>query len=536
MTVSRGVTGGSPLRWRLRIEDLGGTRLASEWTQIFHHHDSSRRANRLAVGQLHPHEHKLNLSACGGDPGQLRELQAALATSRGRVEASEAELSFTLSEGLSAAEVPPAWDFDNSSIPSLSVPSLGATLETLSTTCSTSASPRSPGLLCSMKMRPSTAPSRGSTLPGPFDLPSVPSSPSKVPSSPSNAPATPRSEQKVASSTPMGGWTWQPSASITVGLVSTTRPFRGEVLVSSCEGNPSKLRGTGCAWRSDGVLLSQHCAPDGVTVRDAWTGRTTPFGVGDEIEVVASPPPDLANVRLFVNGVEVASFPDHVLERAPQWRLAVRVQRSRIAMMEEGDAVGLPPPRRRAVRDVDEHPGGIRPMLWDIPGQEVRDEQDKFRSELLRMHVDDRGRKAKDCPEGYLKGDMRNTEREAFHAREAYHSYCLQTSLDDMSKTQPPTTRWEAKRLVAQERDRRMVHGAAQSVREELPAYTLGASALDESALPQQPQPKGIHGLPRANPQRPQTADVKRELLSVRVSENRARRLAASEHRKAPRP
>lgn len=134
---------------------------------------------------------------------------------------------------------------------------------------------------------------------------------------------------------------WRPSFSISVGLVCDAKPFRGEVLVSCCEGNNAKLRGSGLAWRSDGVLLCQFPSAVGPGQQGSpgepwtWTGRSRPFGLGDVVELVAAPPPDAAEVRLLLNGEEVAGFPEGILSRSPVWRLAVRTQRSRLSLLEE---------------------------------------------------------------------------------------------------------------------------------------------------------------------------------------------------------
>lgn len=119
---------------------------------------------------------------------------------------------------------------------------------------------------------------------------------------------------------------------VSVGLVGeAVRPFRGELLVSRSNTVDAKLRGGGLAWRSDGVLLAQRPRPDGSAT--SWVGNGAAYGAGDELELFYNP---LAGeVRLFLNGHTVAGFPEFVLGGAVPARLAVRVTRSRVALVGE---------------------------------------------------------------------------------------------------------------------------------------------------------------------------------------------------------
>lgn len=322
--------------------------------------------------------------------------------------------------------------------------------------------------------------------------------------------------------------TWRSSTSVSVGLVASTRPFRGEVLVSSCEGNHAKLRGTGCAWRSDGLLMSQHAAPGSRSEAvDTWIGRSAPFNVGDELQIIAAAPPDAADLRLFLNGEEVASFPCGALGRSPSWRLAVRVQRSRVTLVEERGMPGLCRLPVRPPLGPEDHPGGVKPLLYDPPTQEDLDHEDGKATQELTRAVETHGRPPRDHLEGLLpRSDVRLggalSEGDAEHARELFHSMGSKISTRDVHDE------WAKRLHTARGSTAEWRPGVSPAPRN-LP-HTLGSGALDQAATKHKPQQRGITGFTMPLPAHAQK-DAPSKVLSARVEANRRNRLIALERR-----
>merc|ERR1712224_568473 len=104
----------------------------------------------------------------------------------------------------------------------------------------------------------------------------------------------------------------------------------------------TKMRGLGYAWRSDGSLISQELrGGEPVT----WSGRSSTYSVGDEVEVEVDP---MGNtVLLFVNGNHAASFPEISCRG---YRLGVQLNRARVTLLGVQDikrdaaSKGMPQP------------------------------------------------------------------------------------------------------------------------------------------------------------------------------------------------
>jgi hypothetical protein len=130
-------------------------------------------------------------------------------------------------------------------------------------------------------------------------------------------------------------WELEPAVRDTGGSVSVAlvpdpaEPFRNEVLVTRHDNSVTKLRGIGYAWRSDGSLISQELRGGEPVI---WNGRSSTYGVGDEVEVEVDPIG--CSVLLFVNGKNVASFPTI---KTRGYRLGVQLHRARVTLLGVSD-------------------------------------------------------------------------------------------------------------------------------------------------------------------------------------------------------
>jgi hypothetical protein len=131
-------------------------------------------------------------------------------------------------------------------------------------------------------------------------------------------------------------WEVEPAVRSAGGCVSIAlvpdpaEPFRNEVLVSRRGDSATKMRGIGYSWRSDGSLISQELKSSGEPV--TWTGRSSTYSVGDEVEVEVDPMG--LTVRLFVNGQQKSSFPTIPCRG---YRLGVQLNRARVTLLSVQD-------------------------------------------------------------------------------------------------------------------------------------------------------------------------------------------------------
>lgn len=347
--------------WRLRVQEAGGSRIKSEWVRVFDRCDKTR-CGRVAAQELLPHAEQLNLSACDGRMHCLEKLQNALPMG-----GLEDEFSFVTDKGLGLLET---LVLEKSNQSDSSKPS-----------CVNDSRTTNQVLQCSTQIGTSDG------MRGRSEFGTASSSSSRT--DPGSA---------------LVGDDWQRSTflqtlgarsksiALTVGLVHGSLPsFRNEVLACRNETNPSKIRGLGLAWRSDGLLLSHRVSAGGEPI--LWTGRSLSYCVGDVLDIV--PQPLTESLDLFVNGRRAPSFLEGSLPLLQPYRLAVRLERACINIESRlGQAVAART-HRQVPKLSESFPARVLPQdINSLP--EVR--REAMQMETLRDHhyrTSQKGRKTK---------------------------------------------------------------------------------------------------------------------------------------------
>jgi len=337
--------------WKIKIEEQGGSRLRREWINIFHRNDPDR-TNKIKVSDLRTHEHKLGIGACDGDEERLKQLRDLVEDAKRQENRADELVEFVPSVGFAASSEGkislPNSPNKRGSRPQSAVKHRPKDPSSSGMTPNFKIDP----LLCKdirYNRCPSPSPSTASTC-----YPSTTPMPGSGRTSPvwdytatshtdegalrneeEDEEEEEEEQRRELATTAMACPGWFPSASVSIGLVGSSTTFRGQLLVHQVIGHSSKLRGSGISWCSDGRLLAHF--PTNRTDEHGWnwTGRSSPYHIGDIVEIVASPLPDDGSVKLFLNGKEVPGFPEGILQRSPSWRLATKLERSRVRLIQD---------------------------------------------------------------------------------------------------------------------------------------------------------------------------------------------------------